>query len=186
MTNLLIPRWRSAICHSVPAAAGSFPLRSPRRFVLPTSLADLWSVPRLRGRLFGGRNDRTTSFVGQAVLVAQPDRYPGGIASSRSVFTEAQDRPDPASNQVYDVDLLAARGDARPPCVAPATAGLEVLQAQRAVLISEPADSGHGSRLIQLHIAVVLDVILQPRGNAGAASASRIPSRCGIVVSVFF
>jgi hypothetical protein len=61
-----------------------------------------------------------------------------------------------------------------------------VLQAQRAVLISEPADSGHGSRLIQLHIAVVLDVILQPRGNAGAASAGRIPSRCGIVVSVFF
>ena len=61
-----------------------------------------------------------------------------------------------------------------------------MLQAQRAVLISEPADSGHGSRLIQLHIAVVLDVILQPRGNAGAASAGRIPSRCGIVVSVFF
>jgi hypothetical protein len=28
MTNLPIPRWRSAICHSVPAAAGSFPLRS--------------------------------------------------------------------------------------------------------------------------------------------------------------
>jgi hypothetical protein len=42
-----------------------------RSFVLPTSLADLWSAPRLRGRLFGGCNDRTTSFVGQAVLVLE-------------------------------------------------------------------------------------------------------------------
>jgi hypothetical protein len=39
------------------------------RFVLPTSLADLWSAPRLRGRLFDRCNHRTTSFVGQAVIV---------------------------------------------------------------------------------------------------------------------
>jgi hypothetical protein len=60
------------------------------------------------------------------------------------------------------------------------------VSAAAALLISDPADSGHGSRLIQLHIAIVLDVILQPPGNAGAVFAGRIPSRCRIAVSVFF
>jgi hypothetical protein len=39
----------------------------------------------------------------------------GGIAASRSAMTEAQDRPDRASNHIHDADLSPARGDARPP-----------------------------------------------------------------------
>ena len=42
-------------------------------------------------------------------------RRPGGIASSRSVVREAQDRPDPALSLLHDRYLSAAREDARPP-----------------------------------------------------------------------
>jgi hypothetical protein len=38
-------------------------------------------------------------------------------------LTEAKDRPDLALNWVYDPDLFAARGDARPPPIAPRVAG---------------------------------------------------------------
>jgi hypothetical protein len=54
------------------------------------------------------------------------------------------------------------------------------------LLIPRPADSGHGRRLTQAHVAVVLDVILQPAGYARTASARRKPSHGGVRVSTFF
>jgi hypothetical protein len=53
-----------------------------------------------------------------------------------------------------------------------------------ALRIPQPAYSGHRSSLAQVHIAVVLDVILQPRGDARAASASGISSRRRVGVAI--
>ena len=59
-----------------------------------------------------------------------------------------------------------------------------------ALRILRAADSGHGSRLAQTHVTVVLDVILQPRRNARAASTGRNSSHCGghglVSISTFF
>jgi hypothetical protein len=47
-----------------------------------------------------------------------------------------------------------------------------------------PAYPGHRSSLTQVHIAIVFDVILQPRGDTRAVSAGRIASRRGVGVTI--
>jgi hypothetical protein len=54
--------------------------------------------------------------------------------------------------------------------------------------IPDSTDSGHRRGLTQAHIAIVLHVILQPRGNTRAALASGESSHCGgsiLIVRIF-
>ena len=59
------------------------------------------------------------------------------------------------------------------------------LRCKRSVLrILQSAYPGHRSGLAQVHIAVVLDVILQPRWNARAVSAGRVSGSRGVRVAI--